>query len=329
MHFRIVLKSRRATFYGDKIGPAIATLTTMHGRIGALLILATPLLFADVTLRYSMDFKMGVSLPTGAGPQMPSGPSVLRIKGNKTQSTMGKYTVIGDLATNQTTWIDTENMKLAIGSVEDFFKALANATAARMPKISPQAQGIAQMFQGDVQTRKTGRTETIRGIRAEETALVYSISINQPVLNVPAGEPAMRMTMEIWRADADEVARNPALAELERYNIASSGLSGFDVSGFMRQLMAGFDQGLNGFQDALQGLLKQPGMQLRMHLEASSPMLAGTDPSQPVLSMTSELVELSTEPIDDSVFQIPSGYRRVELEEIVKDQFAAAGIRGR
>jgi hypothetical protein len=40
--------------------------------------------------------------------------------------------------------------------------------------------------------------------------------------------------------------------------------------------------------------------------------------------MTHELVEVSTAPIDDSVFQIPPGYTKVALEDILKDQFAAA-----
>jgi hypothetical protein len=40
--------------------------------------------------------------------------------------------------------------------------------------------------------------------------------------------------------------------------------------------------------------------------------------------MTHEIAEVSTAPIDDSVFQIPDGYRKVEYEEILRDQFAAA-----
>jgi hypothetical protein len=45
----------------------------------------------------------------------------------------------------------------------------------------------------------------------------------------------------------------------------------------------------------------------------------GLDPATPLFSMTNELVELSTAPIDDSVFQVPEGYREAGLEEIVKD----------
>jgi hypothetical protein len=93
------------------------------------------------------------------------------------------------------------------------------------------------------------------------------------------------------------------------------------------------------FQDAMKELQSQPGVMLRTHMEMTSPMMAaaapllqaqgqalpqGLDANAPLFSMTNEIVEVSTAPIDDSIFQIPEGYRKVEFAEILKDQFAAA-----
>lgn len=46
------------------------------------------------------------------------------------------------------------------------------------------------------------------------------------------------------------------------------------------------------------------------------------DPNAPLMPMTRELVEVSTAPIDDSVLQVLSGFRKVESEDILKDDAA-------
>jgi hypothetical protein len=157
--------------------------------------------------------------------------------------------------------------------------------------------------------------------------------------NFPAGGPLMRMVMQIWQAGADDVAKTPGLAEFARHNTSANGLN--DYSSMIRNMAAlpGIDQIIGKLQDAVKDLLSQPGVMLRTHMEMTSPMLAaaapqlraqgqalpqGLDSNAPLFSMTNELVEVSTAPIDDSVFQIPDGYRKVEFEEILKDQFAAA-----
>lgn len=323
----------------------------MSRRIGVLLVLGAPLLLADATLRYSVDFKTAMPLPGAAASQMPSsGPSVLRIKGDKTLSTQGGFTSINDLAANQTIYLDAAHMRYATGTMEDFKKAMSSVTQAAIPSLPPQAQSVMQMFRGDVQTRKTGRTETIQGVRAEETELVFSLNMDLPPgiplpPNFPVGGPMMRLVMEIWQAGPDDVAKNPALAECARHNTTANGLS--DSSSLIRSLspaLPGMEQVMGKFLDALKDLLNQPGVMLRTHMEGTSPMLAaaapllqaqgqalpqGLDANAPLFSMTNEIVELSTAPIHDSVFQIPSGYTKVALEEILKDQFAAARAQAR
>jgi hypothetical protein len=146
--------------------------------------------------------------------------------------------------------------------------------------------------------------------------------------------------MQVWQAGAGDVAKTPGLSEFARHNTAANGLN--DYSSWIRSFstaLGGMDQVMGKFQDALKDLTSQPGVGLRTHMEATSPMLAavapqlraqgqalpqGLDSNAPIFSMTYEIVEVSTAPIEDSVFQVPEGYRKVELEEILKDQFVGA-----
>jgi hypothetical protein len=213
----------------------------MSRRIGVLLVLG-PLLLANATLRYRVDFKTAMPLPGGAASPMPgSGPSVIHVKGDKTLSTQGEFTSIHDLAANQMTYVDAAHMRYAAGTIEDFRKAMSSVTQAAVPGLPPEAQSVMQMFRGDVQTRKTGRTETIHGVRAEETELIFSLNMDLPPgiplpPNLPAGGPMMRIVMQIWQAGADGVAKTPGLAEFARHNTAANGLN--DYSSLIRNIPA-------------------------------------------------------------------------------------------
>jgi hypothetical protein len=44
---------------------------------------------------------------------------------------------------------------------------------------------------------------------------------------------------------------------------------------------------------------------------------AGLDPNAPLLVMSQEVVELSADPVDSSIFDIPAGYQAVSLEQIL------------
>lgn len=151
--------------------------------------------------------------------------------------------------------------------------------------------------------------------------------------------------MQFWQAGADDVAKTPGLSEYARHNTAANGLN--DYSSLVRSAstaLPGMDQVMGKFLDTLKDLQSQPGVTLKTHMEATSPMLAamapllraqgqslpqGLDPNAPLFSMTYEIVEVSTAPIDDSVFRVPDGYSKVEFEEILKDQFAAAAPQAR
>jgi hypothetical protein len=295
----------------------------------ALLVLSTPLL-ADITVRYAWDYKLGFSLPPGAAGQIPNAslaalnrPSEVRIKGNKAYQSFGKYSSITDLSTNEVIYLDLDGMRYGTAQADQVAEIISRA----MPQV-PQVQGLTDMMKTDIQSRKTGRTETIQGIQAEEYEIVMNISLKSP--NVPAGGPAMRMVMQMWRASESETERNAALGELARYSKMTA--SSINPADFLRKLSGP----LQGLSDSMGPLIaemtKDNGLIVRTHVEASSPMLAmlspqslpaGLDPTAPLVSANQEIAELSTKPVDESIFQIPAGFRKVDVEEILKDQIAA------
>ena len=48
------------------------------------------------------------------------------------------------------------------------------------------------------------------------------------------------------------------------------------------------------------------------------PLPEGFDPDAPLVQIKQEAAELSTAPVDDSVFQVPAGYAAVPMEELMK-----------
>jgi hypothetical protein len=304
----------------------------MNRRLAAftLLALSTPLL-ADVTVRYTWDYKLGFSLPPGAAGQIPAAslaalnrPSEVRIKGNKVYQSLGKYSSITDLTTNEVTYLDPDGRRYGTAQADQ----IASIIAGAMPQMPPQMQGLADMIKTDVQSKKTGKTEKIQGIQAEEYEIVMNLTLNVP--NMPAAGPAMRMVLLMWRAAADDIANNAALKELARYsNLTASSMNPAD---FLRKLsgpLQGFSQSMSPL---IEEMTKGNALVLRTHMEATSPMMAmlapqalpaGMDPNSPLVSANQDIAEFSTDPVDEAIFKIPDGYTKVDVQEILKDQIAA------
>jgi hypothetical protein len=144
--------------------------------------------------------------------------------------------------------------------------------------------------------------------------------------------------MQFWRAVRDDFPRTPGLAELARYSERST--SAMDPSDFVRRLLDQLPSLGQGVSDLEKEIMKDHSPVLRSHVEESSPMLAslaeqlppgqslphGIDPAAPMFSFTQEMVDLSAEPVEDSIFLVPAGYSKVALEEILKTQLDGADV---
>jgi hypothetical protein len=302
----------------------------MKSRTAALALFLVIPLFADVTIRYTSSYKTAFSLAAGQIPEASlaalNRPSEIRIKGNKAYQVLGKFVSITDLTTNEVTFIDAEGMRFGTTQANQ----IAGLVAKALPQMPPQAKSFADMVKTEVQSRKTGRMEKIHGLDAEETEVTVNININMPNLpNTPGSGPTMKVVMQVWRASQDEIAHNPALTEFVKYSNLTA--SSMDPLAALRQL-PGPMQGLSeSFRPVFEEMSRDQALLLRTHMEASSPMMSvlmpqgapGIDPNAPLMSSDQEIAELSADPVDESIFGVPMGYKKVEIEEIFKDQVSA------
>jgi hypothetical protein len=155
--------------------------------------------------------------------------------------------------------------------------------------------------------------------------------------NVTAG-PLMRMVMQIWTPKSGESMRVPAIHEISGYKLPSLAMINRGAA------MAKMLQQMPGSSD-LANLVKEMqnrGVILRMHSNVfmpgiaaampagDSPFGAGFDADTPFIQIQVAVAELSTTPIDDSLFAGAGGVQersgcRPRLGDV--DEDPAASIR--
>ena len=303
----------------------------MRNKWIAVVVLLAPLLRGDATLRYHTDVKTadGVpGLPAGGGPDLAGvRDMVVRIKGNKAYSTQGNLTSIMDLTTQDMTLIDTVHKRFAKVSASQY----AEQVKAAIPAMPTEARTALASMKTSVDTRSTGRTATIQGIQSEEHEFVLTMDL--PPGGPPQAGPLMKMLMQIWTAKREEAQRVPALQEFQNYT--ASATSTMNPMEMVKQVFSALPGLGDSFGSMIAEMSKSGSMSMRMHTEVTMPFLAamaqqgvplppGFDPSAPVIQMNQELVELSTDPVDGALFEIPQDYQPAALEEILKGAVAAA-----
>jgi|SRR5579872_1009237 len=290
----------------------------------------TPLTWADATLRYHMDVQLanGTALALPAYQELTDNRDmVIRIKGNKTYADANHLVLITDLKTRDLSTVDAMNKRYATVPAGQY----ADQAKIAIPAIPEQARAMLAAMKTNVESHSTGRTATIQGIEAEEREIVMTVDLPMP--GVPTnGGPLVKMVMQVWSPKPEEVERVEALHELKTY--MASAASALNPAEMVKQLAAI----IPGFGDSISGMIsdmtKDGAITLRTHMEIMMPLLASMtrqmprqagqapptdiDPNAPVMQMTQELVELSSNPVDEAIFQIPADYQSVPLEEILK-----------
>jgi hypothetical protein len=278
----------------------------------AAMALAAPAVRADVTIRYKNEVKTGALPSPGMAGKLPlSRDTVLRLKGSKGYSSDGNVTSVMDFDKQEITFIDAANKKFATMPLKDMTAQLG----AAIPDIPAEARTMMESIKATVSSRKTGQTDTIQGVQAEETELNIQIEMQSG--------PMMKMVMHLWRAKPDEAFRVPAVRQWTGYSMYANRL--MNPSAEIQKLFAklpGMAQTLAPVQEELS---KNQFMLLKSHTEMFMPMLTATaaNPNGPAFEMTSEVVEISSAPVDDSVFQIPTGYDVVPTADIMKSTITA------
>lgn len=105
---------------------------------------------------------------------------VVRIKGDKTQTTSGRLTIVTDNATGEITLLNPAGKQYARIPLTEFAAALQKAVP-----LSGAAQQTLQSLKFDIDNKKTGQTGMVAGFRAEERLMTMAISM--PDVSVTSG----------------------------------------------------------------------------------------------------------------------------------------------
>jgi TonB family protein len=288
------------------------------------LVFSTLALRADVTVRYKIDYKFTPSLPSAVtgpalhqmGSSMPT-EAITHLKGDKGYWNFGKLTYLMNFSKQEVTLLDAPSKRFATLPMKDF----ADKLGGSLPATTPEVQRSMESIKTNFSSRKTGRTDTIQGIDAEESEWTISMDMAQPIGTQPAG-PFMKMAMQIWSAKPEEALRVPALREWAGYAAYSNYL--MNPMTTMQKIFATMPGAAKGYTSMMEEGSKS--LMLRSHVAVYMPMMSklapGFDPNAAVMDISGEIAELSAEPVNDSVFQLPDGYRSVPIEDLMKSVIA-------
>jgi TonB family protein len=283
---------------------------------------------ADLTLRYTVTLHAGAGMP--ALPVQFPKQQLIRIKGDKTSSTIGELTAIVDNATGTIKLLNPATKQYAQMSMADYFAALQPSIT-----LPAEAQTAFQNMTFDVQNKSTGQMGMIAGIRAEEHALTMTMSMNMPGLSNLAG-PLVRMEMHTWLASPDDLNRISGLREYSDY--VQRALTVSNAADQTQKLFAQIPGMGEKLRAAIAELTDKSGSltvktQQKMYMPIMAQFQKNADPTaepkEITLAMETslDLTEISTASLDNAVFEVPADYQAVAGSEIVKallPQFQAA-----
>jgi len=298
--------------------------------IAVVLSALVPLMRADATLRYHTNTELadGTAVVTSAFQALrDSRDMVIRMKGNKTYSETGHLVLIMDLKTQVLTTMDPVNKRYATVPASQY----ADQAKIAMPAVPEQARAMLAAIKSTVETHSTGRTATILGIETEERETILTLDL--PMAGLPAaGGPLVKVIIQAWAAKPEEVQGKPVLQELKTY--MASATSAMNPAEMVKQIGAiipGFGDNLSGM---ISDMTKDGAVTLRTHMEIMMPLLGiltrqmpqqpgqpplpAVDPNAPLMQTNQELVELSSDPVDEAIFEVPADYQAVSLEEVLK-----------
>ncbi len=290
-----------------------------------LALLAVPALRADVTLRYETKTTFNPALPPQITEAMMKGMNVAlpdmfthQFRNGKIFYTQGKTNLIVNVAKKEITLLDHAGKRCATVPAAQYGDEVARA----MPAVPDQAKALLGSMKAHAESA-AGGTATIQGMEGDEHIITITVDAPAGQAALPAG-PMVRIVMHVWIAKGSEALRVPALREVAGYNMMS-----MEAINPLATIEKAFQQ-LPGLGESLASLTKDlltsssGSIMLRTQMEMFMPMLAGLtgqaggDPNASFMQITQELTQISTEPIADSVFDVPPDYKQATVAEIMQ-----------
>ncbi len=225
-------------------------------------------------------------------PNLADSSTAIYMKGNKGVNVGNGQTTIADFAKQEITIIDNDHRKFATIPAADYSSKISES----MPQMGAASQMMNSM-QTTCDSAKSGRTEVIQGVQAEEREQTCSIEMKLPGSNPQTAAAMARIGMKIvthiWTASPGERPRVPALWQLSGYELWQK---------YFMNPAAAMGKAMGGMAPMMEDLQKENSAILRLNMEMFVTGAAGV----PMMKMKQEVVELSTAPLDDSLFQIPA-----------------------
>jgi hypothetical protein len=302
-------------------------------RSAALVLLSAAASRADVIVHYQTTITTAAILPPEAQEQLKKSGGVsitMLVKGSKGYTKAGDFVTVTDLTSQTTTLMNTAAKTFASLPLNQYDQM--QAVSQLIPKPSAETQTTLANMETKVESRKTGRTEKIHGIVAEERQIVMSMNSKAATDQEKAGQ-LMRMVIELWSPAPSEGARVPALGEVERFSALSK--TAMDPGAMIEQMLGPYSGVAKGYDTLAKELAQNGSLLLRMRTSIYVPALAETatalaqsgkqvpafDPSGPLSQITQEVTDLSTAPVSDSAFAVPQSYKQSTVAEILKSRF--------
>ncbi len=265
---------------------------------------------ADVTIRYRIE----TSSPMGGAANRTSS-TVIHMKGNKGVTIDDGETTIVDFARQQVTVIDTVRRKYAVIPVAEYAGKMTEEMKDMMPEAG-QSVDVAEMLKSmktTCETKKSGMSETIQGVQAEDREVTCTMTMAMPD-SMQGVMPAMSMKFvtRIWTASPSERLRVPGLWQLSGFELWQDRF--MNPAGVMEKMVP---EAMKPMTEAMQ---KDQSATLRSTMEMSMQMPMPGMPAgdKPLMKMTREVVGLSTELLDDSLFSVPSDCSAEPFDQLTK-----------
>jgi hypothetical protein len=318
------------------------------------LAVVAPSLLADGTIRYTSIITYGPIAAAFAATEAANGkPSInitppaptsrtMRLKNGKVEQEGGAITGFYDPKNAQVTFIDPQRKLFATTTLQDLVAQLLASMPAR-PPMSPQVKMIVESLTTTFASRKTGRTEMTLGLETEETEFTFSVNMTLPPallallpnVSVQPGAPVtvLKIVLHMWYPTQAEIARVPALSELAGFWSAQTAMSANLTAGLIAataKLSANYPGISQGLTAMIEDSLKNRGAMLKSDAEIYAPVLAQIAPlmkahgmadfdvNAPVMAVTTEAVEVSSAPIEDSVFEVPGDYKATPVADFLR-----------
>jgi hypothetical protein len=248
---------------------------------------------------------MGKLLGGRMGRALQDRTSKVYLKGNKMAHVGSDASTVIDLDAGTITTIDNQHRSYTTMTFDEMNQRMKEA----QEKMSRRGGSGTADIHFDVKVDDTGKTKTIDGKTAKE----YIMTMTAEGQDQGQSAGAMRVRSDMWT-----VTSETGSDELRDFYKNMATKMNYSFAAGMNPMMGSASQGLAQLAketSKLEGYPVQQETAVSGVQTPMGPMMGGNnqDPNAPFLTMSSESRNFSTGPVDESVFQVPAGYKEQKM----------------